>query len=152
MGPRGRAGAPPAPRCLPAWPRRRTGTRTPGRGPAVQSRHAREPGTSRGGKDGVGAQSAARAAPAAPSAPRRPPARGRSAARAPPGSGARNSAAGARPPRSPRAPWRGGAAALPGRRGGSGLRPEEASPGRGAGSGAGIGAGPGAARAVGGGD
>lgn len=52
-------------------------------------------------------------------APCRPPARGRSAGRAPPRSGARNPTAGARHPLSPPAPWWGGAAALPGRLSGS---------------------------------
>ena len=52
-------------------------------------------------------------------APCRPPARERSAGRAPPRSGARNPAAGARHPLSPPAPWWGEAAALPSRLGGS---------------------------------
>jgi len=55
--------------------------------------------------------------------PSRPPARGKSAVRAPPGSGARNSTAASRRPQSPQAPWRGGAVAFPGRRGGSRAEP-----------------------------
>ena len=55
--------------------------------------------------------------------PSRPPARGKSAVRAPPGSGARNSTAASRRPQSPQAPWRGAAVAFPGRRGGSRAEP-----------------------------
>lgn len=89
--------------------------------PAVQDPtcdFARALRTSSGGEGGFGSPEPAPPPPAAaPRVPSYPPARGRSAASEQPGSGARNSAAGSQPLRSPRAPWRGGASALPGRRG-----------------------------------
>lgn len=84
--------------------------------------------------------------PIALSAPSRPPARGTSAARAPPGSGVRNSAAGERSPRFPPAPWRGGARRCSGDWAEARRIPKALSPGLLAGPGAGFGAGPGAVR------
>lgn len=121
-----RTGAPPTTslRC----PRRYLGTRSVGAAPTREGPKAVTPRGGRGWEPG----SSPSLVPSRPSPalrePRRPPARGRSAVHAPPGSGARNSAEGAWFPCSPRAPWRGGAGALLRRWGGSGAGPRGGGP------------------------
>lgn len=145
--PQARAGVPPAARRHPACPRRSPGYKDRTRGP---SREGADNITWRGEGDWRRSPPLPHPVTTAPHpalhATRLPPARGRSAVCALPGSGARNSVAGARRPRSPRAPWRGGATALPGRQGGRGAGPGW--PQAGLRPCAGLGAGPGAAGRV----
>lgn len=164
-----RAGLPSAQRCTFCFPPPAFAVLSGawGQGPEVLPRHAREPrpslrwGGGREWEPGVPPSPVPSRPPPAIREPRRPPARKRSAVRAPPGSGARNSAARAWPPRSPPAPWRGGAPETGRKRGGAQRRRARGrARGRGRGLrqagggarawGAGLGAGTEAARAVGG--
>lgn len=126
--PQARAGGRLLPAASPRVPGGVPGTRT---GRAAPSREGTDNITWRGEVDGRRSPPLSHPVTAAPHPALRatglPPARGRSAVCALPGSGARNSVAGARRPRSPRTPWRGraGPRRCPGDRAAEGRGPDD---------------------------